>query len=76
VVIKSTVAIGEEPHVEIAGFANSSADVDGVSSERLSKRRQKTRPSEVQNQAAVDVAEVSIYTHLNYRSVTVNDILI
>ena len=61
-VIKSTVAIGEEPLVEIAGFANSSADVDGVSSERLSKRRQKARPSEVQNQAAVDVAEVSIHT--------------
>ena len=61
-VIKSTVAIGEEPHVEIAGFANSSADVDGVSSERVIKRRQKARPSEVQNQAAVDVAEVSIHT--------------
>ena len=61
-VIKSTVAIGEEPQVEIAGFANSSADVDGVSSERLIKRRQKARSSEVQNQAAVDVAEVSIHT--------------
>ena len=62
-VIKSTVAIGEEPHVEIAGFANSSADVNRVSSERVViKRRQKARPSEVQNQAAVDVAEVSIHT--------------
>jgi len=62
VVIKSTVAIGEETHVEIAGFANSSADVGGVSSERVIKRRQKARPSEVQNQAAVDVAKVSIHT--------------
>ena len=61
-VINSTVAIGEEPHVEIAGFANSSADVNRVSSERVIKRRQKARPSEVQNQAAVDVAEVSIHT--------------
>jgi len=60
--INSTVAIGEETHIEIAGFANSSADVDGVSSERVIKRRQKARPSEVQNQAAVDVAEVSIHT--------------
>ena len=58
----STAAIGEEAHVEIAGFANSSADVDGVSSERVIKRRQKARPGEVQNQAAVDVAEVSIHT--------------
>ena len=61
-VIKSTVAIGEEPHVEIAGFANSSADVNRVSSERPGKRRQKARPNEVPNQSAVDVAEVSIYT--------------
>jgi hypothetical protein len=60
--INSTVAIDEETHIEIAGFANSSADVDGVSSERVIKRRQKARPSEVQNQAAVDVAEVSIHT--------------
>ncbi len=61
-VIKSTVAIGEETHVVIAGFANSSADVDEDSSERVIERRQKARPSEVQNQAAVDVAEVSIHT--------------
>jgi len=62
VVTISTAAIGEETHVEIAGFANSSADVGGVSSERVIKRRHKTRPSEVQNQAAVDVAKVSIHT--------------
>ena len=61
-VIKSTVATVEEPRVEIAGFANSSADLDGVSSERPIKRRQKARPSEVQNQSAVDVAEISIHT--------------
>jgi len=51
----------EEPRVEIAGFANRSADLDGISSERPSKRRHKANPREVQNQSAVDVAEVSIH---------------
>ena len=58
---ETTVAIIEEP-LEIAGFANSSADVDRVSSERPIKRRQKAIPSEVQNQSAVNVAEVNIHT--------------
>jgi hypothetical protein len=64
VVIKSTVATVEETCVEIAGFANSSADLDGVSGERPINRRQKARPNEVQNQSAVNVAEVSTHIYI------------
>ena len=73
---------------ELAVFTNSSADREGSSSKQPSNRRRKANPAgalvvphnsghakQTQNQSAVDVAEVST-THLNYRSVFVNDISI
>jgi hypothetical protein len=72
--MESTSATAEEPCVEVAGFTNSSADREGIRSDPPSNRRQKAKPTgatmvplnrsdaeEVQNQSAVDVAEVSIH---------------